>query len=190
MNRAPSIRILLVEHDATAARRLVTGLQKQGFVVDHAATSEDGEDKATAHDYDLIVLDPTRKTTARRPHAFKALLARITALLRHVRRARRAVMRVGDLTLDPDNCRVTRAGVRLTLTPREFAILDVLMRSAGEAVSRTRLAERVWDDASAVLDNLVEAHVSHLRTKLEGPTGTPLIHTIRGVGYRLGPEKP
>jgi DNA-binding response OmpR family regulator len=114
MNRAPSIRILLVEHDATAARRLVTGLQKQGFVVDHAATSEDGEDKATAHDYNLIVLDPARKTTARRPHAFKALLARITALLRHVRSAQ----------------------------------------------------------------------------ETRGPPGTPLIHTIRGVGYRLGPETP
>ena len=64
------------------------------------------------------------------------------------------------------------------------------MRSAGKVVSRARLAERVWNDASTVLDNLVEAHVSHLRKKLEGPSDTPLIHTIRGVGYRLGPENP
>ena len=189
MNRAPSMRILLVEHDAVAARHLVTGLRKEGFVVDHATSSEDGEDKATVHDYDLIVLDPARQAITGRPHAFKALLARITGLLRHSRLSRLGTMSVADLTLDPVNRRVTRAGVRITLTPKEYAILEALMRSAGEVVSRTRLAERVWDDASAVLDNLVEAHVSHLRRKLERGTGTPLIHTIRGVGYRLGPER-
>src|SRR5438034_1092550 len=75
----------------------------------------------------------------------------------------------------------------VTLTPREYAILEVLMRNAGEVVSRTRLAERVWDDASDVLDNLLDVHVSHLRTKIDHGASVPLIHTIRSVGYRLGP---
>ena len=171
-------------------RLMVTGLRKEGFVVDHAMSSEDGEDKATVHDYDLIVLDPARKTTIGRPHAFKPLLARITGLLRHSRPSRLETMSVADLTLDPANRRVTRAGVRITLTPKQYAILETLMRSAGEVVSRTRLAEQVWDDASMVFDNLVEAHVSHLRRKLERGRDTPLIHTIRGTGYRLGPERP
>jgi len=61
------------------------------------------------------------------------------------------------------------------------------MRNAGEVVSRTRLAERVWDDASEVLDNLLDVHVSHLRNKIDHGASVPLIHTIRGVGYRLGP---
>ena len=181
MNRSAAMRILLVEHDAEAARQLVTGLRREGFFVDHTS-SEDGG-------YDLIVLDPAQTTTAGRPHGFKALLARIKGLLPHSRPSPLETMSVADLTLDPVSRRVTRAGVRITLTPKEYAILEVLMRSASEVVSRTRLAERVWDDASTVLDNLVEAHVSHLRRKLESPTGPPLIHTIRGVGYRLGPEK-
>src|SRR5262249_43569476 len=132
---------------------------------------------------------PARRTSPGRPHAFKALLTRITGLLRHSRHSRFETMSVADLMLDPVNRRVTRGGVRISLTPKEYAILEALMHSAGEVVSRTRLAERVWDDASTVLDNLVEAHVSHLRRKLERPTGMPLIYTIRGVGYRLGPER-
>src|SRR5207245_1948137 len=83
--------------------------------------------------------------------------------------------------------RVTRGDGPVTLTPREYAILEALMRNAGEVVSRTRLAERVWDDAAEVLDNLLDVHVSHLRNKIDHGASVPLIHTIRGVGYRLGP---
>src|SRR2546426_8795565 len=82
--------------------------------------------------------------------------------------------------------RVTRGDGPVMLTPREYAILEALMRNAGEVVSRTRLTERVWDDASEVLDNLLDVHVSHLRNKIDHGTSVPLIHTIRGVGYRLG----
>src|SRR4029450_3139390 len=78
-----------------------------------------------------------------------------------------AVLRFGDLTLDPASRRVTRGGAPLGLTSKEFAILEVLMRSADETVSRTHLVERVWDEASEVLDNLVDAHVSHLRKKID-----------------------
>ena len=122
-----------------------------------------------------------------KPFAFAELLARVRALLRRSRVAQSSVLRAGDLTLDPAIRRVTRGGAPVTLTPREYAILEVLMRASGEVVTRTRLAERVWDEASDVLDNLVDAHVSHLRKKIDrGPSG-PLIHTVRGVGYRLGP---
>jgi DNA-binding response OmpR family regulator len=80
--------------------------------------------------------------------------------------------------------------VLVSLTPKEYAILEVLVRNAGEVVSRTRLAERVWDEASDVLDNLVDAHVSHLRKKIDREASVQLVHTIRGVGYRLAPEEP
>ena len=123
-----------------------------------------------------------------KPFAFDELFARIDALLRRSRVTRPAVMTVADLTLDPASRRVTRAGVPVALTPKEYAILDVLMRNAGQVVSRTRLAERVWDEGSDVLDNLVDAHVSHLRRKIDRAPSIPLIQTIRGVGYRLAPE--
>ena len=125
-----------------------------------------------------------------KPFAFAELLARIRALLRRSRLGQPAVLRVADLTLDPSARRVTRAGVAVVLTPREYALLEVLMRSGGEVISRTRLVERVWDEASNVLDNLVDVHVSHLRKKIDGPGLVPLIHTARGFGYRLGPPEP
>ena len=100
-----------------------------------------------------------------------------------------AVLRVADLTLEPATRRVTRGGASITLTSKEYAILEVLMRSAGEIVSRTRLVEHVWDEASEVIDNVVDVHVSHLRKKIERGEGGSLIHTVRGFGYRLGPPE-
>jgi DNA-binding response OmpR family regulator len=122
-----------------------------------------------------------------KPFAFAELLARIRALLRRSRIAQPAVLRIADLTLDPASRRVTRAGASISLTSKEYALLEVLMRNAGEIVSRTRLVERVWDEASDVVDNLVDVHVSHLRRKIDRPRACPLIQTVRGFGYRLGP---
>jgi DNA-binding response OmpR family regulator len=93
---------------------------------------------------------------------------------------------VTDLTLDPASRKVTRGGVKIGLTSKEYTILEVLMQNAGETVSRTRLVERVWDEASEVLDNLVDVHVSHLRKKIDREPGSSLIQTVRGFGYRLG----
>jgi DNA-binding response OmpR family regulator len=121
-----------------------------------------------------------------KPFGFAELVARIRALLRRSRLVRSAVLRVADLTLEPATRRVTRAGISLALTSKEYAILEVLMRSPGEIVSRTRLVEHVWDEASEVIDNLVDAHVSHLRKKIDRGGSVPLIHTVRGFGYRLG----
>jgi DNA-binding response OmpR family regulator len=121
-----------------------------------------------------------------KPFAFDELLARIRSLLRRSRLARPAVLRVTDLTLDPASRRVSRGGSRISLTSKEYAILEVLMQYAGETVSRTRLVERVWDEASEVLDNLVDVHVSHLRKKVDREPGPSLIQTVRGFGYRLG----
>jgi DNA-binding response OmpR family regulator len=225
------MRVLLIEDDRKAARLLTKGLQEEGFVVDVAATGEDGEVQATVNDYDVILLDwllpgkdgvavcrdlrahhvatPILMLTARdgladrvsgltvgaddyltKPFAFAELLARIHALLRRSRFAQPTVIRVADLTIDPAARRVTRGGAVVALTAREYAILEVLARSEGQIVSRTRLVERVWDEASDVLDNLVDAHVSHLRKKIDRGNAIPLIHTVRGFGYRLGLPDP
>src|SRR3989442_12076645 len=186
------MRVLLIEDDRKAARLLAKGLQEEGFVVDVAPTGEDGEEKATVNEYDLIVLDwllpgkdglavcralrargsstPILMLTARdsvadrvsglrtgaddyltKPFAFAELLARVRALLRRSRVAQPPVLRVADLTLDPATRRGTPGGGPVTLTPRDYTILEVLIRASGEVVSRTRLAERVWDEASEVL---------------------------------------
>jgi DNA-binding response OmpR family regulator len=225
------MRVLLIEDDRKAARLLTRGLQEEGFVVDVAATGEDGEEKAAVNEYDVIVLDwllpgkdgiavcrelrardiptPILMLTARdsladrvnglstgaddyltKPFAFAELLARIRALLRRSRLAQPAVLRVADLTLDPASRRVTREGVPITLTAKEYAILEALMRNAGEVMSRTRLAERVWDEGSDVLDNLIDVHVSNLRKKIDRGGNGPLIHTVRGFGYRLESTDP
>jgi DNA-binding response OmpR family regulator len=125
-----------------------------------------------------------------KPFAFEELLARIRALLRRSRLAQPAVLRLADLTLDPISRRVTRGGTVVSLTSKEYAILEVLMRSPGEPVSRTRVIERVWDEATEVVDNLVDVHVSHLRRKIDRGGDVPLLHTVRGFGYRLGPPDP
>src|SRR5215468_39650 len=94
-----------------------------------------------------------------KPFAFAELLARIQALLRRARTAQPAVLRVADLTLDPATRQVTRGGAPITLTAKEHAILEVLMRRSGEVVSRTRLTEGAWGEASDVLDNALDVHV-------------------------------
>ena len=120
-----------------------------------------------------------------KPFAFAELLARIRALLRRSRVTRPAVLRVADLTFDPSTHHVTRGGCTIALTYKEAAILEVLMQHAGQVVTRTRIAEHVWDESSEVPDNLVDVHVSHIRKKIDAPHAVPLILTVRRCGYRL-----
>jgi DNA-binding response OmpR family regulator len=122
-----------------------------------------------------------------KPFAFAELLARLHALLRRSDLTRPVLLTVEDLTLDPIGHVVTRAGAPISLTPKEYAILEALMRHAGEVVSRVHLGERVWEHDIDSLTNLVEVHISNLRRKIDRSDLLPLIHTVRGFGYRLGP---
>jgi two-component system OmpR family response regulator len=121
-----------------------------------------------------------------KPFAFAELLARIHALLRRaagVAEPTRLV--VGDLTMDLLARQVTRAGARIDLQVREFALLEYLMRNAGRPVSRTMILQHVWDYAFDPQTNVVEVLVSRVRSKVDGAFGASMIHTIRGVGYVL-----
>ena len=120
-----------------------------------------------------------------KPFAFEELLARARALLRRSELTRPAVLAVADLRLDPGSQRVTRGTLVLDLTRKEYAILEVLMRHAGEVVSRTRLAEQVWKDDLIGIDNLIDVHIGNLRRKVDPPGMPPLIRTVRGRGFRL-----
>jgi DNA-binding response OmpR family regulator len=121
-----------------------------------------------------------------KPFGFEELLARVHALLRRSSLTRDTVLTVADLTLDPISHRVTRAGQRVSLTQREYAILATLMRHAGAVVSRTRLAESVWETDNDALFNVIEVHMGHLRRKIDVTGAMPLVHTLRGHGYLLG----
>ena len=121
-----------------------------------------------------------------KPFAFDELLARARALLRRSELTRPSVLTVGDLSLDPMTQRVMRAGALLTLTRKEYAIIEVLMRQAGDLVSRSRLAEQVWKADLVAIDNLIDVHVGNLRRKIDAPGLPTLIQTVRGRGFRLG----
>ena len=123
-----------------------------------------------------------------KPFAFEELLARLRALVRRTPAERPARLEVGDLIVDPATHGVTRAGTAVALTAREFAVLEYLARHPGQAVTRTRLLEHVWDENHVGSTNVVDVYVGYLRRKLEEPFGRPLIRTLRGVGWTLEPQ--
>ena len=120
-----------------------------------------------------------------KPFAFGELLARLRALIRRTPSERPAVLRIGDLVIDPATRTVTRDDRPVDLTAREFAVLEFLARHAGEVVTRTQMIEHVWDRNFEGASNIVDVYVGYLRRKLEQPFGRPLIRTIRGAGYAL-----
>jgi two-component system, OmpR family, response regulator len=121
-----------------------------------------------------------------KPFAFPELLARVRALLRRGEVVAPTVLRLADLELDPARFAVSRGGAPITLTAKEFAILEYLMRRAGELVTRSALLESCWDESYDGVSNLVDVHVSRLRRKLERPGRPSLLHTVRGAGFILG----
>jgi len=120
-----------------------------------------------------------------KPFAFGELLARLRALLRRGPSERPATLQVGDVELDPAAHTVRRAGQMVDLSPREFALLEFLMRHPGETLTRSRIQEHVWDYNYGGLSNVVDVYVGYVRRKLESPFGTPFIRTVRGVGYAV-----
>jgi two-component system copper resistance phosphate regulon response regulator CusR len=120
-----------------------------------------------------------------KPFAFAELLARVRALLRRTPARAPDSYAVGDLICDPRTRRVERGGKRVELSPKEFALLQFLLEHAGEVVSRTLIADRVWDMNFDSDTNVIDVQVRRLRAKIDAHAGEPLIHTVRGVGYVL-----
>ena len=125
-----------------------------------------------------------------KPFAFSELLARVEALLRRSSDASQPATRlkVADLELDLLSRRVFRAGKEITLTAREFKLLEFLVRHAGQLVTRTMLLEGVWDLQFDPQTNLIDVHMSRLRQAIDKGSGRPLLHTVRGAGYVIGDE--
>jgi two-component system OmpR family response regulator len=120
-----------------------------------------------------------------KPFSFSELLARLRALVRRVPVERPVVIQVGDLGLDPAARRAWRNGKELTLSAKEFALLEVFMRRPGETLSRVQLLDGAWDMGYESKSNLVDVYVRYLREKIDRPFGRHALETVRRVGYRL-----
>lgn len=145
-------------------------------------TAKDGElDEAEA-------LDTGADDFLTKPFSFVVLLARIRALLRRGRPERPAVLAAGDLTLDPAEHRCRRGDVDIELTPREFSLLEYLMRFPGEAVAKRDILSHVWGEDFEGDPNIVEVYVGYLRRKIDQAFGRASLETVRGVGYRLSTD--
>jgi DNA-binding response OmpR family regulator len=145
-------------------------------------TAKDGEyDQTDA--FDLGADDYLTK-----PFSFIVLVARLRALIRRGAPERPVVLAAGDLTLDPARRRVRRGGTEVPLTPREFGLLQFLLRRRGDVLSKTEILESVWDAHYDGDPNVVEVYVGYLRRKIDGPFGRHAIETVRGMGYRLAED--
>jgi DNA-binding response OmpR family regulator len=121
-----------------------------------------------------------------KPFALAELQARVRALVRRGFGRGKANLRLGDLELDRHRRTVTRGAVKIPLTSKEFALLELLLMRAPEAVTRSEIIEHVWDSHFDSETNLVEVYINRLRQKIDQGRGAKLLHTLRGVGYRLG----
>ena len=125
-----------------------------------------------------------------KPFAFVELLARVRALLRRGQPAPEK-LQVADLALDCIRRKVTRSGESIELAPKEFGILEYMMRNKGRPLSRTMIVEHVWDMDYDGLTNIVDVYIRHLRSKIDDRFNLKLIQTVRGIGYMIeGPDKP
>jgi DNA-binding response OmpR family regulator len=120
-----------------------------------------------------------------KPFSFEELAARLRVIARRAEMGRRAILKVGDLTLNPESHEVRRSDRPLTLTATEFGLLEHLMRKAGRVVSRDALIESVWGIDRDVEGNIVDVFISQLRSKLEAGGSSRLIHTVRGFGFTM-----
>jgi two-component system OmpR family response regulator len=219
------MRVLVIEDDTAMNRYVATGLRELGHGVDAVLDGREGLLRASAGEYDVMVVDrmlpgldglgvvrtlraagvktPALFLTALggiddrvagldaggddylvKPFAFAELVARVNALARRPPLADvQTVLRVADLEMNLLERTATRAGERIELQPREFRLLEYLMKNAGRVVTRTMLLEHVWEFHFDPRTNIVETHISRLRSKVDRGHEVALIQTVRGAGY-------
>ena len=120
-----------------------------------------------------------------KPFSFEELLARVRALMRRPAETQANVIKVADLKLDTINFEVERAGQKIDLSAKEFALLEYMMRNSGRVLSKDNIISHVWDFDSDILPNTVEVYMGYLRSKVDKPFTKPLLHTNRGFGYSI-----
>jgi two-component system copper resistance phosphate regulon response regulator CusR len=202
------MRILLVDDESRTAAYLRKGLAENGFAVDVARQGKSGLELAHKAEYDLMVVNcllewpvfsELRRSGKHTPvlflgsggradgpvRGFSEFLTRIHSMLGWGKEHGLEKLQIGDLEIDLMRQRAGRAGRRLDLTHKEFLLLSLLARRAGEVLSRTYIADQVWDINFDSNTNFVDVHIRRLRSKLDDPFEKKLIHTARGRGYVL-----
>ena len=198
LQQAHAMRLLVVEDEPDLLAGLVSALRRQGYAVDAAVDGEEGLYKAKCADYDAIVLDvmlTARDRSADRvrgldtgaddylvkPFDNAELFARLRAIIRRSTRQARSLLVIGEVQVDTAARTVTRAGQPVTLTAREYIVLEYLALHRGEVVTRTDLYEHLFDENDDTLSNVLDVHIFNLRKKL----GQDFILTRRGHGYSI-----
>jgi two-component system OmpR family response regulator len=189
------MRVLIVEDEVKMASLIRRGLRREGIAADVAIKGEDALWMAEATEYDAIVLDlmlpgidgleVCRRLRAEGVWSPILMLTARDALVRRGPAERPTQLEVGDLRLDPATRRVWRDDTEIELSAKEFAILEIFMRRAGEVLSRFQLLEHAWDYDYENRSNVVDSYVRFLRRKIDKPFGVESIETVRGAGYRL-----
>jgi DNA-binding response OmpR family regulator len=121
-----------------------------------------------------------------KPFAFEELLARVKALTRRPKVTTESILKIADLTLNTTSYEIKRGGKVIPLSSKEFALLEYLLRNKNKTVTKEQIINDVWHYDANILPNTVEVYIRYLRNKIDKPFDTPLIHTVRGFGYRLG----
>ena len=207
------MKLLFVEDDQTTADYVMRGLSEEGHSVDHFASGKEALTQAMNTAYDVLIIDrmlpdldglslikSLRSAKIRidglraggddylvKPFAFGELSARVAALGRRLPMAATVdtVLKAGDLEMDLVARTVTRSGQNIDLLPREFSLLEHLLRRKGRVQTRTMLLEGVWNIHFDPQTNVVETHISRLRSKVDKPFNRDLILTVRGSGYKI-----
>ena len=201
-----TVKVLIVEDEARFAATLTLGLRAEGFVVVHADNGVDGLWEATEHSFDVVILDimlpglngyevlrtlrardvwtPVLMLTAKDGDYDQTDAFDLGAVEQEARGSV-MVLTAGTLRLDPARRVVERDSTPIELTPREYGVLEYLMRHKDVVVTKNEMLEHVWDAHYAGPDNVVEVYVGYVRRKIDTPFGTNTIQTVRGAGYRL-----
>ena len=162
-----------------------TAIRQTGSKVPILVLSVEAESSLKAE-----LLDAGADDYMTKPFAMQELTARIRALLRRPQKILETVLTIDTLTCDPQRYRVTRGDKQIRLTPKEFSLLEHLMRNAGIVQSRAMILEHVWDQNADPFSNTIESHILSLRKKIDAPGHAKLIHTVPGRGYVLDTEAP
>ena len=177
------------EYDVIILDIMLPGMN--GYEVCRALRNDDNKTPIlmlTARDAECDIvegLDTGADDYLAKPFSFDVLLARIRALLRRPNGKLEEILQVGDLKLDPSSKKVTRASQEISLTAKEYGVLEYLMRNKGKVLSKEQIISHVWDFDADVLPNNVELFIMFLRRKIDKPFKSKLIHTVSGFGYKL-----
>jgi DNA-binding response OmpR family regulator len=199
------MRILVVEDEKKLASYIKKGLEENHFAIDVSHDGEEGLFMLNTNEYDLVILLLTAKDAIEdkvcgldlgaddyliKPFSFIELMARIRALIRRGKVHYQTQLTFGDLSLDMVTHRLYQNGQPVDLTNKEFALLEFFMRNLNTVLTRTQIAEHVWDYNFDSLTNVIDVFVNRLRNKIDKDRTHKLIHTIKGVGYIMKDERP